>query len=210
MGDGDLSNSLTAWQSPDSLLEAAEQVLQTIGCPDIFMRNEAKPAREAYCAAKFAQLAAWHNDVEVRLGVDPRGPDFFLRTGRGEMAFELTEILEPSRRRGEEYRRLYEQGGEEITLGGDPKIENDLLLDVLPSAVEKKAAKQYIPMRSLLLYPQFGWPSILRSAPALRILHENVKPFSSRFLSVWITMGPRAVRLTPATAAGRLLTLGEG
>src|ERR1700688_4600408 len=62
--------------------------------------NRYKCAREAMTLAEFARLSK--NVTDVRLGDDP--PDGWLRLSTGEeLPVEVTEVLEPNRKRGDEY-----------------------------------------------------------------------------------------------------------
>jgi hypothetical protein len=102
-GDDELHlslNALSIWQSPAQFDRRVRELGQRVPTEKLW-GNRYKQLREAMTLAGFCQ----HRRVkEVRMGEDP--PDAWLRFEDNEdEEVEITEVLEPGRRRMDEYRR---------------------------------------------------------------------------------------------------------
>lgn len=109
--------------------------------------NPYKFAREAMTLAEFTKLSSDYTDV--RLGNDP--PDGWVRLTSGkELPVEVTEVLEPGRRRGDEYKEGQLPGRVHVT---DEKFEARIqtIEPQLERAIESKVGK-YQPPPLLLVY----------------------------------------------------------
>src|SRR5579864_4104781 len=91
---------LSQWQSPAEMRAAAEQLMDHLGCEDLFNQAGLDFVRETWVAGEFADK---RRASSVRLIPDNR-PDFELRLESGELeAFELVEAHAFGRERGLEY-----------------------------------------------------------------------------------------------------------
>jgi hypothetical protein len=93
-------DTLSTWQSPAQFDRKVRELGQRVPSEKLW-GNRYKQLREAMTLAGFCQ----HRQVKaVRMGEDP--PDAWLRFEDGEDdQVEITEVLEPGRKRGDEYRR---------------------------------------------------------------------------------------------------------
>jgi hypothetical protein len=90
---------LTVWHYSSHFQGIVEALGKQIPTPKLW-GNRYKFVREAMTLAEFAKLSK--NVTDVRLGSDP--PDGSLRLfGGKELSVEVTEVLEPDRKRGDEY-----------------------------------------------------------------------------------------------------------
>ena len=88
-------------RSSSELSSKFEALLREIDSNFFFNRNEAKWLRELWVLNEFAAITL---PTRLRLNrVDP--PDCFAQFDTGWVAIEITEILEPGRKRGMEYRK---------------------------------------------------------------------------------------------------------
>lgn len=91
-------SELADWQKPDEFLAKVTALGNWVETSKLW-GNNAKFLREAMVLAEYAKL---RDDLDfVRLGEDP--PDGWLRSTE-DVPVEITEVIEPGRKRGDEYR----------------------------------------------------------------------------------------------------------
>src|SRR4051812_16851751 len=95
-----LRSNLSEWQTPLAFNGRVAKVLKQVPNYVMFSLPAAQVARDAWIVGTYADLA--HAD-EVRLPSD-EWPDGLVRFGARAINIEATEIQEPGRRRGDEYR----------------------------------------------------------------------------------------------------------
>jgi hypothetical protein len=143
-------SSLSTWQSPTQFDRRVRELGQRVPS-DKLWGNRYKQLREAMTLAGFCQ----HRQVKaVRMGEDP--PDAWLRFEDAEdEQVEITEVLEPGRRRGDEYRR-----GRAAAAVFVPHSQltsrAQLLASQLEKAIDAKAGK-YPFKPHLLIYLNFPY-----------------------------------------------------
>jgi hypothetical protein len=191
------------WRDPAIFFGAAKASHEIIGLPDLFLKRQWNYVLEAWAAGEFAELIGKCNDVMVRLGHRESQPDFYLVLKGNEMPFELTELLETDRRRGDEYRKTEHKGGKVILL--DPNVTYDELLRQIEVALSKKAKKKYNPKRHILLYSNVLIFQPLKSK--LFEVYSRTQGFRHEFESIWIMHDRYAVRTWPPTQNGNLLSV---
>jgi hypothetical protein len=110
--------------------------------------NPYKFVREAMTLNTYAELAG--DVVALRLGADP--PDGWVRLVTGEeIPVELTEALEPGRKRNDEYK-----GKQAVEVAEpDPATRIEIIETQLQQAIESKAGK-YTPPPALIVYLNMG------------------------------------------------------
>ncbi len=137
---------LTVWHYSSHFQGIVEALGKRIPTPKLW-GNRYKFAREAMTLAEFAKHS--NNVTDVRLGNDP--PDGWLRLSGGkELAVEVTEVLEPDRKRGDEYRENQRANVDDLTEEElDARIQT--IEPQLEKAIESKVGKyQFEP--TLLIY----------------------------------------------------------
>jgi hypothetical protein len=139
--------ALARWQSPAEFIECVEKwEAQTPS--KVFLGRAGGFLREAWVLAKFIRQIAVER---VRLA-DPseQWPDGYLEIGAATKSLEITEVMEPARRRGDEIKNL----GPEIQM--DP-VQNwvaraEAIPAALNAAIERKAQRRYGSPAMLLVY----------------------------------------------------------
>jgi hypothetical protein len=135
--------------------------------------NPYKFLREALTLAKYCKHS---KPIAVRIGEDP--PDAWVRFELDkDEAIEITEVQEPDRRRGDEYRKF---GFGLATHVPDEQLatREASLLAQLSLRVEAKAQAKYDSIPRLLIYlnhphPEDSEPKIKEVVAGLRRKHSN-------------------------------------
>jgi hypothetical protein len=142
-------NALSTWQTSAGFVAAVQAIGNRVPTEKLW-GNRYKRLREAMTLAEVCKHDA--TIVAARMGDDP--PDAFVRFADGkDQEAEITEVLEPGRKRGDEYRR----GGAALSTFL-PKAERipraEEIIRQLEKAVESKSGK-YGFKPNLLIYLNF-------------------------------------------------------
>ena len=137
---------LANWRAPEEMTSYVEEVMDNMGSTDLFNQAGIGFLRDAWAAARFAEL---RNATALQL-VSDEWPDFNVRFNARVEQFECVEA-DVLRRRGIEYR-----DAEGNPVREDP-IEDwikraEQVPAVLEAAVEKKLGKNYASRVHLLIY----------------------------------------------------------
>ncbi len=152
-------SALSNWQTADDFVRAVEALGRQVPSEKLW-GNRYKGLREAMM---LAELCKQHGKISaVRMGEDP--PDAFIRFAdtAGEEV-EITEVQEPGRRRGDEYRR----GASALsTFVPNDRVDAraEAIVLELQKAVEAKAGK-YGFKPNLLMY--LNYPHDKRAEPRI-------------------------------------------
>jgi hypothetical protein len=106
------------WRTPSEFAQRFEQLKRIVKSEFYFNRNESKWAREAWVLNEFAQITT---PMQIKLNRDDP-PDAYVRINSEPVPLEISEVIEPGRRRGLEYRP------------GTPQIEDDPIEDWIARA----------------------------------------------------------------------------
>lgn len=169
---------------PEALLAKYRKIREQITERDFFGSPRHQKTMEMWCAAHFARAYEQYiascsvmvNDIDTQTDVD-----FELEIGGVSHPFQITEVMEPRRRRGDEYRNgapaLRRDDLEEGTRNGAAWVR---------AAIEKKAEKKYAAQASLnlLLYLNFAGRS-----QQYEVLRAGSHDMASQFASVWLLNG---------------------
>jgi hypothetical protein len=153
---------------------------------EAFFRDPAhKKTQEMWCAAHFSRGREKHFGqcfVHISDSDEQTDADFELEVSRDRHRFQITELMQPGRRRGDEYK-----GGE----SGKAHLE-----DWTPGtehgptwvreAIEKKANKRYAGARDLNLLVYLNFPAYEQRFDV--ILRECAEA-AQHFASVWLLNG---------------------
>ena len=169
-----LRRRLLQWQSPGEMLRSVDE----IGSEALFTQAGLSFLRDAWIAGTFGTAV---QASEVRL-MD-RWPDFELRLASGPAGFEATEVDDPRRRRGDEYRQL-DTGAQNV-----PIEEIDAAAAMVPiwlrAACERKAAKRYSGVAGLIIYLNFTEYGF-RHREVANTFVPATSPAKDAFSEVWI------------------------
>jgi hypothetical protein len=143
--------------TPDELLSKYRSIRDEITTEEFFRSPKHKKTQEMWCAAHFARAYNQHVapcTVLISDEDEQTDADFFLETGGKSYPFQVTELMEPGRRRGDEYRA----GGSEKTQDEDWSEGTEHGPVWVRSAIERKLKKKYAGTLdlNLLLYLNFA------------------------------------------------------
>lgn len=173
------------WQDPRTMAETVDQCMNGLGSVDLFTQAGLEFVREAWTAAKFAQL---RGAAHVRLIAD-EWPDFELRYEGKSERFELIEADDPDRRRGDEYRERIGEVSDDPVEDWIARAEKAAVwMDI---ACRKKMKKNYGSRANLLILlnlNEFGirQQEVESTFPAVTAIVKN------QFESVWVLWKEKA------------------
>jgi hypothetical protein len=153
-----------------------------------------QPLKEAWAAGRFGRaLELQGHEVAVRLAeANERFPDFYVRCDVAEHPFEITEALEPRRRRDDEYRTYAKQP---TALRPYHSVSRGDGQRAVAEAIRRKSDKLYSGHPHLLVYADFSGEGI-----DLRECLDQCKDACARFISVWILMTIWVAKLSDSGA----------
>ena len=168
---------------------------------DVFNDTQKKWILDAELAAQFA--VATHAR-RVRLVPQPlERPDFEMLLRNGQlMRVEATEAMMEGRRRGDEYRAAKAAG---YPISHDPGecwgTRRAAIAERVKCVAAKKAAKDYPPGTSLLIYVNITTHGRWRAEIENEIV-ESTRIARERFLSIWVLWDRRFYRCWPTPSIG--------
>jgi hypothetical protein len=143
--------------TPDELLTKYRTIRNQITTEEFFRSPEHKKTQEMWCAAHFARA---YNQYVAPCAVlisdedEQTDADFFLDIGGKSYPFQVTELMEPGRRRGDEYcgggsAKTQDEDWSEGTARGPVWVR---------AAIERKLRKKYAGTvhLNLLVYLNFA------------------------------------------------------
>jgi hypothetical protein len=142
--------NLLRWQTPQEFISNVEAFEPLVKSSTLFNKTNAGFLREAIPIAELAR----HRDMQsVRMVKQREGlNDGQFRSAGETIDIEVTEVMEPDRRRGEEYRCGTE---EQRVCDFDPNL-GETIANELAKGVKKKADKGYPNKPLLLVYLNIG------------------------------------------------------
>jgi hypothetical protein len=182
--------------SPDELFAIFRTIRTSVSDPAFFGRPEHKRTQELWCAAHFgraydrflAPCSIWLDDSTTYTDTD-----FELEIAEGRFPFQVTEVQQPGRRRGDEYRQP-----EHLRPGHDDlSVGSQLGPQWVREGIEKKIAKNYADVRGLNLLAYLNFPASEQQYIELRSVCETA---ASHFGSVWLLNGNTMCVIHPNAA----------
>jgi hypothetical protein len=171
--------TLREWMSPQDFKKLSEHYRQQVMSGKLFKSPGHQFLFEAWTACEFTGLIACD---AVRL-FDDRWPDFQTRTGNIIKGYEVAEVLEPGRTRGDE-------NWNSDSVIPDPVEDWYKRAEMIPPAlrdvVAKKVAKNYPPKKAaLLIYLNIHeWG--VRQTEIEADLHDATKLAKASFTDIWL------------------------
>jgi hypothetical protein len=163
---------LSVWQSPEHFVSVVESFAARVPTEKLW-GNPYKFLREAMTLAEYCKHSG---PIAVRMGEDP--PDAWVRFELDkDEAIEITEVQEPDRRRGDEYKKF--GFGFATHISDEQKTARVAsLLSELTTRVEAKAQAKYDSVPRLLVYlnyphPEDSEPKIKHAVAELRKRHPD-------------------------------------
>ena len=185
------------FRAPAAVYEEAERERLAIS-GSAYLGNHGRPKREKFIAGLFGLGYEQHVGAccVAALSDAPESPDvdFFLLDCCGRRhAFQTVEVLDPDRRRGDEYRGIeaaHARGKQMVIHDDDPERGNTHGLDWIAAEVAKKARRYGASEElHLLVYANF------RVYLQHKELAARTVPFAAQFASVWVIAFSDAWRL---------------
>jgi hypothetical protein len=172
------------YSAPADLLGAAEKQMESIPQERLFNDSQYQKLRERWCTGMFGVGYTRYVDpceVAVNEGAYRADVDMFLRTTGREWDFQIAEVQDPARRRGQEYKKLAERRIRVVPY--EPERGSREGIQWLVAGAQKKKEKSYSggTELNLLLYANFDAVGLEQAA-----LIKALLPFSAHFASLWV------------------------
>jgi hypothetical protein len=178
---------------PDELFEKYRRIRAAAADEDFFVRPEHKRTQELWCAAHFANAYDQYLApcmVLIDESTTNSDTDFDLEIAGKVFPFQVSEVQEPGRRRGDEYKQPeYLRPTHDLSRGSalGPQWVRD--------GIQKKVAKHYANAKSLNLLVYLNFPAWEQQYHDIRnTCAETVKSFGS----VWLLNGNTMCVIKPS------------
>ena len=185
---------------PSELLQKYRAIVGSITNEEFFRRPKHKKTQELWCAAHFSLAFDRYIAPCTVLIVDQdaqTAADFELECDGEIFPIQVTEVTEPERRRGDEYKN----GATPPVRSDDWSRGSELGPSWVRAAIEKKALKRYADAHqlNLLCYLNFGaWSQQFHD------IREVCEKVSSEFSSVWLLNGNAMCCIRPCLPTTRV------
>jgi len=170
---------------PNELLGRYRAIREATSTEAFFRDPAHKKTQEMWCAAHFSRGYEKHYGecfVLISDRDEQTDSDFELEERRTRHPFQVTELMEPGRRRGDEYR-----GGESdrtILEDWSPGTKNGPIW--IRRAIERKVKKRYAGARGLNLLVYLNFPAYEQRCDRIA---EECEEAAEHFASVWLLNG---------------------
>lgn len=196
-----------AFVLPEVLYKQAISEMRAISQVELFNESRHKKSQEKWCAAMFAYgyFKFLHPcEVAINETMERRDADFFLKTNGRVYAFQLVEAMNPSRRRGDEYK-----GFADGTIKSIPYEPERGHLEGpwwIAEKIKLKAEKNYAGMAelNLLVYANFSARDLRRAAVV-----DATSEFHGKFASIWVLSNLYVTTICIANDLGNLESWGS-
>lgn len=171
--------------TPDELLTEYRTIRGRVTTEQFFRSPKHKKTQEMWCAAHFARAYNQHVapcTVLISAKDEQTDADFFLDIGGKPHPFQVTESMEPGRRRGDEYRG----GGTEKSQTENWSKGTEQGSVWVRSAIERKLKKKYAGNADLNLLVYLNFAAYEQQYEDMRSECAQVAP---QFASVWLLNG---------------------
>ena len=182
-----VSKALGTYKSPEEF-NRLRRSTGRVESADLFNQGKYKPLLEARIAVGLAiALQGKCGPIKLKMiSQDEQFPDFKILMNSTEHDFEITEVMEPERRRGDEYggkrkRRLAGEN-EEVKLVGHLFEEGGRLgAEWIANGIERKIKKHYSIKVNLAVYANFPFYELYPEEIAAKC-----KRYEASFKSIWV------------------------
>lgn len=170
---------------PDELLDRYRTIRDATTTEAFFRDPAHKKTQEMWCAAHFArgyekhygECFVWISDSDEQTDAD-----FELEVRRVCHPFQITELMQPGRRRGDEYRGG--ESGKTFLEDWGPGTANGPMW--VREAIERKAKKRYAAARKLDLLVYVNFPAYEQRFDRIS---KECEEAAKQFASVWLLNG---------------------
>jgi hypothetical protein len=195
------------YSKPTQMHKEAQHQMLKVPPVKLFTDPAHQKLREKWCAAMFGMgYEKFVEPCEVALNDTPLqlDADFFLKVREQEYPFQLAEVQEDGRRRGDEYKGF--ANGSLRSVPYDPERGRLEGPDWIAAAIQRKAGKNYSNSQNLHLtiYANFS-ASGLQYQEVVR----RATPYTKAFASIWLITSLHIATLIPGQTLGSIDGLGE-
>ena len=174
---------MSAWQTPEQMRMLVEDCAQSVGGTSILAKQGYGFWRDSWIAAEYSRLS---KADQVRL-INEDFPDFATSLKGVETQFEATEVLEHTRRRGDEIKVGLERAEAGLSTAIEDPPERWLTPETanhaLNEASEKKGKKNYPSEIGLVIY--LNWSDyFIPEDRIVSIMSDATKEVRLKFKSI--------------------------
>ena len=178
---------LEKFQSTSDFLKI-QQKISRVDSADLFNRGGYNPLLEAWILVRAAAaLETKVCNVKIRLVPErEQFPDAEVLVNGRKYNFEITEVMKPGRKRGEEYRQEKEM--KESGIVGEPELVgyrfeegNRFGAKWISSGIKRKQDKRYGTRSNLVVYANFPFYELDAA-----LIADEANSFRDEFDSIWL------------------------
>ena len=171
--------------SPEELFAKYRAIREKISDKEFFHSPKYQKAKECWCAAHFTRAydrfvrpcSVLIDDTDTQTDVD-----FDLDLDNVVHPFQVTEVVEPGRRRGDEY----SNGVPDRARADNIELGTELGADWVRAAIERKLKKRYANVSGLNLLAYLNFAGRDQKYVTLR---DKCSDLANQFASVWLLGG---------------------
>ena len=170
---------------PNELLERYRAIREATATETFFRDPAHKKTQEMWCAAHFSRGYEKHYGecfVLISDTDEQTESDFELEMNGASHSFQITELMQPGRRRGDEYR--WGESGKSILEDWSPGTTNGPTW--VREAIERKVRKRYAAAGDLNLLVYLNFPAYEQRFDRIA---EECNEAARHFASVWLLNG---------------------
>ncbi len=181
MTPSELNTELGTYRPPKEFLRIVQPEIEKVTSDEFFRRPKYKLLQEAWILEKFGtQIGA----ESIRMELE-NWPDAYAIIDGTKFPIEITEAINPGRRRADEYAN-WKDGEVRMDPIEEWKTRVITSIQAVKNVIQKKLAKNYSARCSLLIYMSncgsYGvYDHLIRDA-----LPEMTKPAKQKFENVWV------------------------
>jgi len=174
---------LSRWHSPAAFIKRVQEMDGLIESAVLFTKPNINFLFDALVLAEFVKLRPVE---QVRLaGTREEWPDGFVGNQKAFENVEVTEIMEPGRKRGDEYRRMVDNSKSPPDRPEDWRARAAKIPAALEAGIMKKVQKNYGTKPLLLVYLNIGDYGLMQGETKAAIAELKAR-YSGSFREIWI------------------------
>ncbi len=201
--DDKILEKLRIWQPTEDFAKLVSEIDIITKTHDLLLKRENRDLQEAFC---LRDLALAIGAKECRLCANEPWPDGKMRTPEGEIRFvEITEVMEPARRRDEEYRAAISspENNRDIHVDQEKQKSNgERSIEWFVKRLKKKLDKNYTKKNPLdiLIYDNISTFEDIDFNKLCTEVNSLFNVSSNKRVAVWRRTGTGVERVFPEAA----------
>jgi hypothetical protein len=174
---------LSRWQSPAAFIKRVEEIDSLIDSAVLFTKPNINFLFDALVLAEFVKLR--RVEQVCLAGAREEWPDGFIGNPKAFENVEITEIMEPGRRRSDEYRPTVHNSEPPPDRPEDWRVQAAKIPAALEAGIKKKVRKNYGVKPILLIYLNMGDYGLMQKQTKAAITELKAK-YSESFHEIWV------------------------